>query len=155
MRPDIRPISVLTLEIITSSEWWVIFGRCYTDICRRQDLRIGIGFVYVTDSIGARYFYYDVDSIDVFCWPCTRDEKTGMVSPVPWPIMEGEEEISRWQNCDGILTAEYISKDQVGLWLQVPHECGSKVNTSPVVHARIGFRPAQRQGGKWVWEKDA
>lgn len=148
MKPDIRPISVLTPEIIASSEWWVIFGRCYTDICWRQELRVEDGFVLSIDRC------YDKASIDVFCWPCTRDEKTGMVSPVPWPIMEGEEEISRWQNCNGMLTAEYISKNQVGLWLQVPHECGSKVNTSPVVHARIGFHPAPRQGGKWVWEKD-
>lgn len=142
MKPDMRPLSVLTVDILQSSEWWMIVCNDYTDT-RRSSAMILYG-----DALETPYEIYVLDDDSIQCSPATRDEH-GRPNFSAWPMLEGEEEIERFRNATLDQWELVRVTDWAGGWaLKMLGEYEITIDL------KDGYHPAPRQGGKWVWEAD-
>lgn len=151
MKPDIRPIEILTRAILDTSPAWMILDG----VGRGYHLRTALIRIHPNDitfrlnSSDGTWF----DKSDT-CYPCKADAP---FEPIPWPVVEGEEIIDALYNVPANHTVylpdnydRYICKTPSGLALV----------SMPM---RPGYHPSPRRfidtDGScvpvWVWEKDA
>lgn len=152
--PDMRPIEVLTPEILATASHWAILGNDIMDVRPTSGLKVPVNENPGLDA-DPPALEYDGENYWVgmgwSCYPCTLDLDTGISTPQPWPILPGEEEIVEWFGKYGDPTPYYDG--DVGMGWRLYDE-DDETWTSAFVPARAGAHPALRQDRCWVWEAD-
>lgn len=149
MKPQLRPFSAITSETIwDSSKYWILLTTPTPRIIWSQWRLLGS----IRASLYARKQSFQV-------YPCDYDHSTGEITPIPWVLMEGEEEIEEWFgfDCEHKAVCDFSddSKDAVKVWsLQYQTTRGAwfDIDQDITLPVRNGLRPSPRQGSRWVWE---
>ena len=150
MTTDIRPISILTPEILASSKWWAIIGEHFTDIRLSSDLCI-------TDN-GVKG-PVDIYTGNLYCTPVTVD-KYGIPKTGLWPVLDGEEEILEF----AAFTKRYDkwsffgpfadTRKETTFYLEIRTGDGDVQAMSKLARPpKLGMEPVRRQGNRWVWAR--
>ena len=160
--PDLRPISTLTPEILSSSSHWCLFQEGNATVIQSECLGIDAGGLYgivaSDSSIVPKNARIRVGFVSAQCYPCTL-QPNGLIVPEPWPVMDGEEEIEEWSALNiasvhkGYRFVPGV-KDTFHAWWDGAMRNGRYKGQ---IKIRSGFHPAPRKGKTgivWVWEKD-
>lgn len=153
MKPDIRPIEILTRVILDTSPAWMILDG----VGRGYHLRTALIRIHPNDitfrlnSSDGTWF----DKSDT-CYPC---KPYAPFEPLPWPVVEGEEQIKEWRGLSCKFDAQVTSNWGHSYWALF-----TRMNdeTAYETELRPGFHPAPRrqinpdgtETSVWVWEKD-
>ena len=147
MTTDIRPISILTPEILASSEWWAFIDEHFTDI-RLSDELLWSFSINLTS-------YADI----VKCCPVTRD-KYGMHHAAPWPVLDGEQEIEEFtafaERYDTwpLFGPFADTRKETTFYLEIRTGDGDVQAMSKLARPpKLGMEPVRRQGNRWVWAR--
>lgn len=89
MKPDIRPVSILTRAILDTSPAWVLLTAGNGYIYPSAGLRLDGALLMAPDGL----CFFDHQR----CYPCKADAP---FEPIPWVVVEGEEIIREWHGLD-------------------------------------------------------
>ena len=148
MKLDIRPIEILTRAILDTSPAWVLLTAGNGYIYPSAGLRLDGALLMAPDGL----CFFDHQR----CYPCKADAP---FEPIPWVVVEGEEQIKEWRGLSCKFDAQVTSNWGHSYWALF-----TRMNdeTAYETELRPGFHPSPRrqinpdgtETPVWVWEAD-
>lgn len=152
MKMDIRPVSILTRAILDTSSHWCFIGLSSSSGEVLQAERLWVLNGVVTKGAPMRGAVNAMPE-SATCYPCKADVP---FEPIPWPVLDGEEEIEDFRNAP----AQEFHAERTTIYWVLTHRDGYRwgcgVDGIPNAHPapRRQINPDGTETPVWVWEAD-